>query len=68
MKISGEASPPKNLPLRGRGTAAVGGGGRGALWKRAVRNFQPLPPGTPLLSLADASQLRFLWYSCHRQL
>ena len=22
-----------NLPLRGRGTAAVGGGGRGALWK-----------------------------------
>ena len=33
-----------NLPLRGRGTAAVGGGGRGALWKRAVRNFQPLPP------------------------
>ena len=25
-----------NLPLRGRGTAAVGGGGRGALWARAV--------------------------------
>ena len=54
-------APPEgeafNLPLRGRGTAAVGGGGRGALWKRAVRNFQPFPPGTPLLSLADASQL-----------
>ena len=34
-------APPEgeafNLPLRGRGTAAVGGGGRGALWKRAVR-------------------------------
>ena len=32
-------------------------GGRGALRKRAVRMFQPLPPRTPLLSLSNASQL-----------
>ena len=43
-----------NLPLRGRGTAAVGGGGRGALRKRAAGKsrvlFLPLSPVTPLLS------------------
>ena len=43
-------------------------GGRGASDDRALHNYRALPPITPLLSLADASQHHFLWYSCHRQL
>ena len=67
--------PPRQTPGRlekpspsGKGDRCASGGGRGALDVRAVRNYRLLSRKTPLLSLADASRIYFLWYSCHRQL